>query len=100
LPGIVAGVFIVVALSEELEERKAALPARNGISAVAGLAAHVISSGRLRAFGVAGTHLVEPLRPQTLLSKTLLRRTGRKGVSEGVERQDVGWRSRSREVHR
>jgi hypothetical protein len=41
LPGIVAGVFIVVALSEELEDRKAALPARNGSSAVAGLATHI-----------------------------------------------------------
>lgn len=37
-PGIVAGVFIVVALSEELDERKAADPARNGTSAVEGLA--------------------------------------------------------------
>jgi hypothetical protein len=35
---MVAGVFMVVALGEELEERKAALPARKGISAVAGLA--------------------------------------------------------------
>jgi hypothetical protein len=45
LPRIVAGDFIVVALSEELEDRKAALPARNGSSAVAGLAVHFISSG-------------------------------------------------------
>jgi hypothetical protein len=35
---MVAGVFIVVALSEELEDKKAALPARNGSSAVAGFA--------------------------------------------------------------
>lgn len=61
---------MVVALSEELEERKAALPARKGMSAVAGLAVHIVSPGRLRAFGVAGTNLAEPLRPQTVLSKT------------------------------
>jgi hypothetical protein len=41
----VAGVFIVVALSEELEDRKAALPARNGSSAVAGLTVQAVSSG-------------------------------------------------------
>jgi hypothetical protein len=50
LPGIVAGDFIVVALSEELEDRKAALPARNGSSAVAGLAVHFVSSGAEAAF--------------------------------------------------
>jgi len=44
LPGIVAGVFMVVALSEELEERKAALPARKGMSAVAGLARRAIEA--------------------------------------------------------
>jgi hypothetical protein len=44
LPGIVAGDFIVVALSEELEDRKAALPARNGSSACAGLAVGGVSS--------------------------------------------------------
>lgn len=42
LPGIVAGVFMV-ALSAELEERKAALPARKGIKAVAGLAIRCVS---------------------------------------------------------
>jgi hypothetical protein len=45
LPGIVAGVFIVVALSEELEDRKAALPARNGSSAVAGLTVQAVRPG-------------------------------------------------------
>lgn len=70
MPGIVAGVFMVVALSEELEERKAALPARKGMSAVAGLAVHIVSPGRRRAFGVAGTNLAEPLRPHTVLSRT------------------------------
>ena len=91
---MVAGVFIVVALSEELEERKAALPARKGIRAVAGLAVHIVSSVAAGAFWATATNLAEPLRPQTLSSKTCLRRTERKGVGEGVERQDVGWRSR------
>jgi hypothetical protein len=44
---MVAGVFMVVALSEELEERKAALPARKGISAVAGLARRAIEAADL-----------------------------------------------------
>jgi hypothetical protein len=44
LPAMVAGDFIADALPEELEERKAALPARNGSSAVVGLAAHSVSS--------------------------------------------------------
>lgn len=52
-PGIVAGVFIVVALSEELDDRKAALPARNGNSAVAGLAVYIVSFERTGRFGVA-----------------------------------------------
>lgn len=40
---MVAGDFIVVALLEELEDKKATLPARNGIKAVAGLAVHGVS---------------------------------------------------------
>ena len=39
---MVAGVFIVVALSEELEDRNAVLPARNGSNAVAGLAVWMV----------------------------------------------------------
>jgi hypothetical protein len=35
----------VAALSEEFEDRKAALPTRNGMSAVAGLAVYRISFG-------------------------------------------------------
>ena len=46
---MVAGVFIV-ALSDELEERNAALPARKGIKAVAGLAVHIVSSGGAGSF--------------------------------------------------
>ena len=45
LLGIVAGVFRFVALLEELEDRKAVLPARNGSSAVAGLTVHYIRCG-------------------------------------------------------
>ena len=80
LPGIVAGDFIVVALSEEVEDRKAALPARNGSSAVAGLAVHLVSYGEEGASGVAATNLAGPLRPQTLLSTAYWRRTERKCV--------------------
>lgn len=38
LPGTMAGDLICVALSEELDDRKAALPARNGSNAAVGLA--------------------------------------------------------------
>ena len=48
LPGMMAGDFIVAALSDEVEERKAALPARKGSSAVAGLAVQNVSRGRAR----------------------------------------------------
>lgn len=46
LPSIVAGLLIVVALLEELEERKAALPARKGNRAVVGLAGQKLAPGR------------------------------------------------------
>ena len=59
MPGIVAGVFIVVALSEELEERKAALPARNGISAVAGLARRAIEAADLVVENIIATNRKE-----------------------------------------
>lgn len=51
---MVAGVFMVVALSEELEERNATLPARKGINAVAGLAVLRVSSAALEAFRAGG----------------------------------------------
>lgn len=44
---MVAGDFIVVALLEELEDKKATLPARNGIKAVAGLARRAIEAADL-----------------------------------------------------
>jgi hypothetical protein len=47
LPGMVAGDFMVVALSDELEEKRAALPARKGIKAVAGLARRAIEAADL-----------------------------------------------------
>lgn len=59
MPGIVAGVFIVVALSEELEERKAAFPARNGISAVAGLARRAIEAADLVVENIIATNRKE-----------------------------------------
>lgn len=46
LPGMVAGDFIVVALLEELDDRKAALPARNGSRAVVGLAGQKLAPRR------------------------------------------------------
>lgn len=51
---MVAGVFMVVALSAELEERNATLPARKGINAVAGLAVRRVSSAALEAFWAGG----------------------------------------------
>jgi hypothetical protein len=75
---MIAGDFIVAALSEELEDRKAALPARKGSSAVAGLAIRVVRGGSEAAFVVVATHLAEPLRPQIVLSTACWRRTGRK----------------------
>lgn len=45
LPTTVAGLFIAVALLEELEERKAALPARKGSRAVVGLAVQKLAPG-------------------------------------------------------
>jgi hypothetical protein len=45
---MVAGDFIVVALSEELEERKAALPARKGSNAVAGFAVGLLAPGQMQ----------------------------------------------------
>jgi hypothetical protein len=92
LPGIVAGDFIAVALSEELEDRKAAPPARNGSSAVAGLAAHSVNSRSEESLRPPATHLAGPLRPQTLLSTAFWRQTKRKGSGEGVEIGDAGWR--------
>ena len=71
---MVAGVFIVVALLEELEERKAALPARNGSRAVVGLAVRKLASRRRQAFATAATHLAEPLRLRTVLSTAFWRR--------------------------
>jgi hypothetical protein len=62
---MVAGVFMVVALSDELEERKAAPPARKDINAVAGLAVHIVSSAATTAFLVAATNLAGPLRPHS-----------------------------------
>jgi uncharacterized membrane protein len=62
---MVAGDFMVVAFGEELEERNAALPARKGINAVAGLAIHIISPLAMTAFPVAATNLAGPLRPQS-----------------------------------
>jgi hypothetical protein len=47
---MVAGDFMVVALSDELEEKRAALPARKGIKAVAGLAVRCVSSAGLGGF--------------------------------------------------
>lgn len=44
---MVAGDFIVVALLDELEDKKATLPARNGIKAVAGLARRAIEAADL-----------------------------------------------------
>lgn len=64
---MVAGLFIVVALLEELDERKAALPARKGSRAVAGLAVEKLAAGN-GSFVAAATHLAEPLRPRTVLS--------------------------------
>lgn len=51
---MVAGVFMVVALSEELDERNAALPARKGINAVAGLAVRRVSLAAQEAFWAGG----------------------------------------------
>jgi hypothetical protein len=65
LPGMVAGVFMVVALSAELEERNAALPARKAINAVAGLAIRIVSSAAMTGFLAAATNLAGPLRPQS-----------------------------------
>jgi hypothetical protein len=76
---MVAGAFIAVALSDELEERRAALPARKGSSAVAGFAVQILAAGKGSSV-VAATDLEEPLRPQSLLSKTCLRQTERKDV--------------------
>ena len=68
------GDFIVAALSEALEDRKAAFPARKGSSAVAGLAIHRVSAAE-GAFAEAATNLAEPLRPQTVLSTACWRQT-------------------------
>ena len=84
---MVAGLFIVVALLEELEERKAALPARNGSNAVVGLAVQKLALGRQRAFVATATHLAEPLRLQTLLSTAFWRRILRNNSDGGVERR-------------
>jgi hypothetical protein len=59
LPGMVAGVFMVVALSEELEERNATLPARTGINAVAGLARRAIEAADLVVESMFATHSKE-----------------------------------------
>ena len=73
MPGMVAGDFIVVALLEELDERKAALPARKGSRAVVGLAGQKLALGD-DSFMVAATHLAEPLRLRTVLSTAFWRR--------------------------
>ena len=105
MPGMVAGVFIV-ALSDELEERKAALPARKGISAVTGLAIHNCQfRGGIESFFGGRRH--QPRRAieaadrvvENMLATNRKERR-REGGGGGVERQDVGWRSRSREVDR
>ena len=90
LPIMVAGLFIVVALLEELEERKAALPARNGSNAVVGLAVQKLALGRRIAFVTAATHLAEPLRLQTLLSTAFWRQLLRSESGRGVERRGGG----------
>ena len=94
MPGIVAGLFIVCALLEELDERKAALPARKGIRAIAGFAVQKLAAGD-GSFAAAPTHLAEPLRPRTVLSTAYWRRVGR-SVSGGGEgwsgEAGVGWR--------
>ena len=95
LPGMVAGLFIVCALLEELDERKAALPARKGIRAVAGLAVQKLAAGD-GSFVAAPTHLAEPLRPRTVLSTACWRRVGRSVSGGRVEwrgGRGVAWRS-------
>jgi hypothetical protein len=54
-----------VALLEEVDEMKAVLPARKGSRAVVGLAVYTVSSRAQPDVRAAGTHLAEPLRPQT-----------------------------------
>jgi len=81
LPDIVAG----DARSDELEDRKAVLPARKGSNAVAGFAVQRLAAGKGIA-EAAATDLAEPLRSQSLLSRTCLRKTERKGV------RDTEWR--------
>lgn len=81
---MMAGDFIAVALSEELEDRKAALPARNGSNAVAGLAIHIVSFASQGALKVTATDLAAPLRRQTVLSTAFRRQT---------QRKRGGWRS-------
>jgi hypothetical protein len=90
----VAGVFIAVALSEELEDKKAAFPARNGMSAVAGLAVCPVNLDHEGAFAVAATHLAGPLRPQTLLSTAYWRQTKKEmGIGKEWRVKVVEWRS-------
>jgi hypothetical protein len=69
------------ARSDELEERKAALPARKGSNAVAGFAVQTLAAGKGIA-EAAATNLAEPLRPQSSLSQTWLRQ--KKGKASGV----------------
>lgn len=86
---MVAGLFIVCALLGELDDRKAALPARKGIRAVAGFAVQKLAAGDGSFVAAAPTHLAEPLRPRTVLSTASWRRVGR-SVSGG--RRAVEWR--------
>jgi hypothetical protein len=53
LPGMIPGDFMVVALLDELEERYATLPARNGSRAVAGLAVQILAPAEKAACGLS-----------------------------------------------
>jgi hypothetical protein len=97
LPGMVAGDFIAVARSDELEERKAALPARKGSNAVAGFAVQILAADKGRARATA-TDLAEPSRPQSVLSKTCSRQTEREGVQGREWRVQVWCGGRGRRI--
>ena len=96
MPGIVAGVFIVVALSEELDDKKAALPARKGIRAVAGLAVYAVRSEATGHFCSTGDAPRRAIEAADLVVDNMLATNKKEKVKTGrVESEDAGWRTGS-----
>lgn len=96
LPGIVAGVFIVVALSEELDDKKAALPARKGSRAVAGLAVYAVRYEATGHFCSTGDAPRRAIEAADLVVDNMLATKRKEKVKAGrVESEDAGWRTGS-----